>query len=47
MNMENEAEEDCWGNKAVSEEKKTDLSCMSVKDRAYLLVCTGTSFECT
>lgn len=34
--MENDAEEDCWGNKAVSEETKTDLPCMSVKDLAHL-----------
>lgn len=47
MNKENDAEEDCWGNKTVSEEKITDLPCMSVKDLAHLLVCTDTSFKCT
>lgn len=44
--MENDAEEDCWGNKTVSE-KKMDLPCMSVKDLAYLLVCTDISLKCT
>lgn len=45
--MENDAEEGCWRNKTVSEEKKMDLPCMSVKDIAHLLVFTDTSLKCT